>query len=106
MPKALILLTAVAALTACGTELPAQELQRADYGDDWPLTVDSGTVRCEHGTQVVFESGGKTYAVNGAATSQRPDLPDVAEIWADNPAGQPPKLDISPIVDAGLELCE
>ena len=81
-------------------------MSRADWGEEWPLTVDSGIVRCEAGTQVVFEANGETYAVNGTAMTQLPDLPRIDEIWADSPDIAGLKVDIGPVIDTGLDLCE
>lgn len=104
--RSVLLLTAAGALAACGGDAPSEQLGRADWGDEWPLTVDSGTVRCEDGGLVLFEADGTTYAVNGTAMSQRPELPEVDEIWADNPDIPGAKIDIGPVLDSGLELCE
>jgi len=103
-----------AAITlAAPTTLPTEEavttkttnaipISRADYGDAWPLTVDSGTLTCEPGHAVVFRApDGKEYGVNGAAG----DRPDIGPIWADDPTGIAPKLDLSPLIEAGLALC-
>jgi hypothetical protein len=55
---------------------------------------------------VLFETGGTVYAVNGTATSHQPDLPEIDAIWADNPSLPGLKVDISPIISAGLEECD
>jgi hypothetical protein len=82
------------------------EMARADWDDEWPLTVDSGTVRCEKGLHVLFEADGTTYAANGTAMTQRPELPRIQEIWADSPDMPGLKIDISPVLDTGLALCD
>jgi len=63
-------------------------------------------VRCENGAQVLFEAEGTTYAVNGTAMSQRPELPEIDEIWSDSPDVPGLKIDIAPVLDAGLALCD
>lgn len=73
-------------------------------GDDWPLTVADGTIRCENGGQVTFEGGGTKYAVNGTARGQT-DLPDIDPIWADSTDGLG-KKNIGPIISVGLTLCD
>jgi len=71
---------------------------------EWPLTVSSGTLRClDDGGSVVFENDEKTYAVNGTADSRGYD--DINPIWKDNPSNITPKVNIGPLIDAGLELC-
>jgi hypothetical protein len=76
----------------------------SDFGDEWPLTVDSGTLRCEPPSAVVFETGGTEYGVNGMAVTNGYD--EIDPIWADDPEGISPKVSISPLIERGLELCE
>jgi uncharacterized protein DUF2511 len=85
-------------------ELSATDVPKGD----WPLTVPRGTVRCEGSGdvgQVTFLAGGKEYAVNGLAQSQRPELPKIDVIWKDDPDIPGAKIDISPILNAGLKQC-
>jgi hypothetical protein len=47
-------------------------VSRAEFGDKWPLTVEEGVLRCDpRGAlgAVLFETGGRRYAVNGTAKS-------------------------------------
>ncbi|HEX2296249.1 MAG TPA: DUF2511 domain-containing protein [Actinomycetota bacterium] len=80
-------------------------MTRADYGKDWPLTVDEGIVSCEGAGEVYFEAEGTTYAVNGLALG-RYRGPQIDRIWAADPEIKGLKIDIGPIIDTGLELCE
>lgn len=82
-----------------------EEVDRQDMGEDWPLTVDSGTVYCEEDGQVRFRSEGVRYAVNRRAVHQRPELQDIAAIWADEPGGQGGHRSLTPLINAGLALC-
>ena len=102
--RAAILLALAACTTGGGADLAANERQvsRADFGNDWPLTVESGVLACEGAGAVTFTTGGTTYAVNGLA--QR-TYPEIDAIWADAP-GPPPKKNIGPLIDRGLALCE
>lgn len=85
----------------------AAKVTQAEYGDRWPFTVPEGTVRCS-GTAgagaVTFEAGGRTYAVNGTARTQK-TFPDIDPIWRDSPNGLGLKVSIGPIIDKGLSLC-
>ena len=81
-----------------------------DFGADWPLTVPDGIVYCEVGFgppyPITFEApDGTTYAVNGTAMDIT-DLPKIDQIWADNPVISGSKINIEPIISAGLDLCE
>lgn len=101
-----VLLTVL--LPSCGSvdttgEAEGSRVNEADYGGDWPFTVSSGRLRCESGSAVVFATGGNEYAVNGAASSQ--GYPDIDPIWRDNPDIPGTKVNISPLIDDGLELC-
>jgi hypothetical protein len=50
------------------TELPGVEITRQEYGDDWPYSVESGRLYCDGpGSNVVMESNGTVYALNGRA---------------------------------------
>jgi Protein of unknown function (DUF2511) len=43
-------------------------ITKAEYGNDWPYTVDSGLLCCDPpGGNVVLKSEGKVYALNGRA---------------------------------------
>lgn len=88
------------------TEKPDRQVVRAaDYGDAWPFTVESGTVRCvKPRNEIIFSSEGKVYAVNGTAKSNK-DYADIAPIWKDNPQIEGTKISIGPIIDLGLSLC-
>jgi len=76
----------------------------SDFGDEWPLTVTSGTLRCEAPSVVVFSAGGVEYGVNGMATTQ--GYPEIDPIWADDPSEYIPKKNIGPLIQRGLELCD
>lgn len=89
------------------TAAPAGTISRESMGDKWPLTVDSGVVACD-GTStygaVTFTANGVTYGVNGAALQQ--GLPKIDPIWSDDPSIPGTKINIGPIIDAGLALCK
>lgn len=83
------------------------EVSRSDFGDDWPLTVERGTLACEEPSAVIFTTGGTTYAVNGMASGladQRGWEAEIDPIWAEGEAA--PRKNIGPLIDRGLELCE
>lgn len=91
------------ALIACGgASETGMAVSAADFGENWPLTVEEGILRCEPPGAVVFSTGGKDYAVNGMAATQGYD--DIDPIWADGEVT--PKENIGPLINAGLALCE
>lgn len=84
----------------------------SEYGEKWPLSVQSGTLNCTSlGTLgiVTFTANGITYAVNGTAKARAKQngWREINEIWRDNPNPQyGPKINIGPIVEKGLSLCK
>jgi hypothetical protein len=73
-------LIAIPALSGClagppdgpGSEQPTKArgyISRADFGQQWPLTVADGVLSCQNGA-VTFASGGVVYGVNGTAKSR------------------------------------
>ena len=105
MRAAAYLAFVVSSLGACAL-LPGvneRQVTRADFGDDWPLTVESGMLACEGTDSITFRTGGKTYAVNEAGASSFGE--PIGPIWADDPIAGAGKKDLSPLEDAGLKLC-
>lgn len=80
----------------------AGAISRAELGDDWPLTIDSGVLACEPVNEVVIVGpDGRTYGLNGAARG--------SERWADGVEilrdGMTP-ADLGELIERGLALCE
>ena len=75
-------------------------VSRAEMGDDWPFTVESGELRCDihNFDAVTFHTNGKVYAVNGMAKTHIPNALDIEPIWASGKF-------IGHVIDLGLELC-
>ena len=98
--------------TSTPTTSPAasnsQVLKWTYFGDVWPLTVPEVTVTCRGAGAVILAVNGKTYSVNGMAMTAYKDLPTVSEdgLWRDALSGGGPKVDLGPIIDAGLDLCK
>jgi hypothetical protein len=86
-------------------DVGSARLHKSDFpAGTWPLTVSSGTVRCE-GSAVYFEApDGTEYAVNGTARGQDP-TPPLEDIWRKDPDLPGTRIDISPVLDAGLATC-
>jgi len=68
--------------TLKATSNPA-EVSKDDFRHSWNLTVDHGTVACEHNSDgdpvlTFTEPDGTVYALN--AVDQNKDLPDIGEI--------------------------
>jgi hypothetical protein len=83
------------------------KISRADLGDAWPLTVDSGVVACNHpSSAVVFftSESNKIYAVDEVARGMKL-YADVREILRDHPSVAGSKMDIGPVLERGRKLC-
>lgn len=88
-------------------------LVSTDFGDKWPLTVPYVVAHCEgimvagrHLQVATLDApDGKTYAANGTAKDHGNYL-DIDPIWAPNPGVSGLKIDISPVTDAALALCD
>jgi len=87
-------------------------VSKEDLRTKWPLTVKAGLLTCEATEagglelQIVtfIAPEGDQYALNGTAQSQT-DLPAIDPIWKDDALVEGVKLNIGPLVDAGLALC-
>jgi dipeptidyl aminopeptidase/acylaminoacyl peptidase len=74
----------------------------SDYGDRWPLTVDHVVLRCEGRESVTFTApDGKTFELTPGLDVEDAEL---RAIW--KPVGHATKISISPLIDAGLAICE
>lgn len=102
----------LALLVGCGET--GENVSRSDLGNAWPLTVKSGTIRCDgsegFGAVVFTDPDGNEYGVNGTAKSQ--GYAPIDPIWRDDHSldeyldpGAVYKIDISPLIKRGLKLC-
>ena len=84
-----------------------KELSKEKFGEDWPFKVESGTVECLDGFEVVFHTEGQTYALNDAArvTGKFGNIKDILRPDANYP-GKKIMMDLSLIEFEGLKLCE
>ena len=64
---------------------------RDQFGDDWPLAVNSARVECEEAGAVVLRLGSRRFALNEAAANQ--GHPEPAEVLAEG-------ADPSPLLSA------
>lgn len=76
----------------------------ADFGEAWPLTVESGDVSCRNKGEAVFIHGSTTYALNGIA--KRNDTAAIEDISKPHPMFDDIKMPSQPLIDAALKLCK
>ncbi|BAU14083.1 unknown protein [Leptolyngbya sp. NIES-3755] len=83
-------------------------IHQEEYGDLWAFTVPEGILYCldpgDGYPSVAFATDNETYAVNGTAKAL--GYPDIEPIWRDDPQISGLKVDISPFIKKGLELCK
>lgn len=84
-------------------------IDKAEYGDDWPYTVESGRLYCDPpGSNVVMESGGTVYALNGRAmgnAAQRGYVNARESITPRDEYGYFTVGDSQKIISRGLSMC-
>lgn len=89
------------------------KVTKAEYGEEWPFTVDEGVLTCENikgAKTVTLTANGITYIVNslpkGIETrGNKKFVRILGTIWAKNPKGPAPYKAIGAIIDRGLSLC-
>lgn len=79
----------------------------AEYGDEWPFTVDRVTLSCRNVAAVLLEApDGKTYTLNGKAQGQFPNLPDSRVIQKPHPQFKGAVMALpNDMITRGLALC-
>lgn len=88
-----------------------QEISGAQLGAAWPLTVDSGELRCisagESAKAALFVHDGEAYALNGVAKSgaEKSGWRDIDSIWRADSVGGGFKVPLSPLIERALALC-
>jgi hypothetical protein len=76
-------------------------IARAELGDAWPFTVDSGVLSCDNGA-IIFTSGTVAYGVNGLAKSRGHRRIEEIWKWRDGIAA---RMDLTPIFERGQQRC-
>ncbi|MEM7586214.1 MAG: DUF2511 domain-containing protein [Acidobacteriota bacterium] len=104
----------VGALASCGerrTAAPANQpeaspgelVTAAEFGAEWPFSVERGHVDCVPYQAAVFRTGGSVYALNGLARSR---YPAIDPIWKANPDIPGTKISIGPMINRALARCD
>lgn len=89
------------------TSVPRGYVSRALMGATWPLSIDEGTIVCDRTAILLRAPDGHLYAVNGTARSQVPKFGwiDVRAITLPDPNITGLFMNVQPIIDQGLSLC-
>jgi hypothetical protein len=86
------------------TAVPRGYVSHQLLGDAWPLTVEDGTIIC-NGTAILLRTNQGLYAVNGIARGQG-KWKDIRSITKPDPKVDGLIMNVQPIIDRGLELCQ
>ncbi len=82
-------------------------VRSTDYGQDWPLIVDSARLCAKHGA-VWVEVNRRKYGINGTSKTMLPSWGhscfDLAEVWKDHPTIDGVKVNIHRLIQDGLAL--
>lgn len=86
-------------------------VKQEDYGEQWPLTVPEAELFCKEYYSIYVKVGEKRYGVNGTgSTYVKKNYPsargDLEDIWRADPRGIVPRVSITPLIEAGEELCD
>ena len=86
---------------------PSKTVRSTDYGQDWPLIVDSARLCAKHGA-VWVEVNGRKYGVNGASKTMLPrwghSCFDFDEVWKSHPTIYGVKVNTHRLIQDGLAL--
>lgn len=104
MARRLGIMIAVVGLAGCESGI---KVTRAEYGDAWPFTVESGYLDCRDGYAALFRANGVEYQLNGFAASR--GYAAIDPIWRDRndnePGGLQLKVNLGQLVDRALKEC-
>ncbi|TCM68373.1 uncharacterized protein DUF2511 [Acinetobacter calcoaceticus] len=98
-----ILCFSILFLIACAPR-PERPITQAEIGEEWPLLVDEGVLRCEETGKIIFRTAGKDYAVNGLAMNDFPSILNITQNIKGSMGEYKRSLD--PIIKAGAKLCK
>ena len=106
----LILVLGIIACSEPKERRTSKTVSRADYGAEWPLTIQKAELYC-YEDAVWIEADGKKYAVNGWAESLMSgnfgyQFAELRSIWRDNPENRRLKISIGVLIDDGMDLCD
>lgn len=112
--KIFLLLPVVALCISASALAASSKISKADLKEDWPLVIDGGVLNCENlpGNAklqlVTFTVDGKTYALNGLASSHAKNRgwSEIRPIWKENTAIPGTKVGIESLIGRGISLCK
>lgn len=83
--------------------LSGELITKAEFGDEWPFTVDEGRIECRKAGALVFVHGEFEYQLNGMASQL--GYASINSIWRWNPDIEGARIPITPIIQRAQKLC-
>lgn len=109
MRKGLICLAA-AGLFASAAQADQDLIDAESFGSPWPFTFEEAYVACHAGQAVTVmdANSGRMYPLNGTARHKASQLglEPLEPVWRDNPDLPGTKVDVGPVIEKGLSLCQ
>ena len=100
-------------MVGCGSSGGSESVivREADYGEQWPLTVPQAELFCKGYYSIFVKVGDIRYGVNGTGKNYvMENFPsnnrELEDIWRPDPRGIVPRVNITPLINAGEELCD
>ena len=106
MTRCLPLMLFAVLLAACSS--PGDTVSADTWTDGpWPLTVPTAMLLCEPGPAAIVETpDGQRFQLNGVASQPRYNTQPLEEIWLTNPEIPGARINIGPMLDRAVMLCD
>lgn len=105
MKRALVLLSLVLPLAACGGGNELHDVDASRLGDGvWPLSVEEGRIDCIGRGRATLIAEGETYALNGLAVGAG-DGQAIDSIWLDDPDSPGLKMSMRDLTAYANNVC-
>lgn len=104
MPRVFVCCVVALLVAACSPDkgFPSTEVGAEDYGEAWPLTVDTAVLTCGPGGVVTVTVKGRSYGIEEVrrpADAER----GLRRIWAGDAEG---RRSLQPLVEDARKLCD
>ena len=106
MTRCLPLMLFAVLLAACSS--PGDTVSADTWTDGpWPLTVPTAMLPCAPGPAAIVETpDGQRFQLNGVASQPRYNAQQLEEIWLTNPEIPGTRINIGPMLDRAVMLCD
>jgi len=81
------------------------EIDRADYGEEYPLTIEGAHLSCSDGVPHVIHQGVR-YRLTGAKGGGAYEYKPLEIIWRIDPTDPQKRISAGELIKRGMALCE